>query len=145
MVRQGLEEGLKDAILVYPGQKYRWDGDGGWALGPEAGDYGGGEDIRFTAELLDLIERDYTVDRARIFATGHSSGGDMAAVVGCFLGDRFRALAPIAANRPYWLGTPPSAAACRGRPAVWTIFGLNDDHFGATSPDGAFGIEQNTF
>lgn len=41
-------------------------------------------------------------DTERVFATGHSWGGDMAQVVSCFLGERFRATVPVAANRPYW-------------------------------------------
>jgi hypothetical protein len=41
----------------------------------------------------------------------------MAVVVGSFLGDRCRAALPLA-----------------GQPAIWTIFGLSDDHFAAASP-----------
>ena len=136
---------MPDTIFIYPDPKWKWGGKFGWALGPSAAPYDGNHDIQFTAELLALAKRKYAVDPQRIFATGHSWGGDMAAVVGCFLGDQFKAIAPIAANRPYWFegrGGPPP---CRGKPAVWTFFGLSDDWFGATSPNGKFGREQNAF
>jgi hypothetical protein len=57
------------------------------------------------------------VGRTGVFATSHAWGSDMAVVVGSFLGDRFRAALPLA-----------------GQPAIWTIFGLSDDHFAAASP-----------
>lgn len=141
----GLESQMRDTVFIYPDPKWRWDGDLGWALGPYATPYDGGEDIQFTAELLAYAKRKYAVDPKRIFATGHSWGGDLAAVVGCFLGDQFRAIAPVAANRPYWFKTPPDVSLCKGNPAVWTFFGTRDDWFGDTSPDGKFGIEQNDF
>lgn len=141
----GLERRMADTVFVYPDQLYSWDGDNGWALGPNAAPYDGWHDIRFIDELLTRVERDYSIDRARVFATGHSWGGDMTAVVGCYLGERLRAIAPVAANRPFWFGSPPSAKDCTGQPAVWTFFGLADDHFGDSSPNGKFGIEQNDF
>jgi len=98
------------------------------------------------SELLDLVEASYCVDRERIFATGHSWGGDMAAVTGCFLGDRVRAVAPVAANRPYWFepagGGEPG---CVGDVAVWTFFGEADDHFTSQPHPGAYGEEQDAF
>ncbi|QQP95390.1 alpha/beta hydrolase family esterase [Lysobacter enzymogenes] len=141
----GLERLMADTVFVYPDQRYSWDGDNGWALGPNAAPYDGWHDLRFIDELLTWVESDYSIDTARVFATGHSWGGDMTAVVGCYLGGRLRAIAPVAANRPFWFGSPPSAKDCTGQPAVWTFFGLADDHFGDSSPDGLFGIEQNDF
>lgn len=141
----GLELQMRDTIFIYPDPKWRWDGDLGWALGPYAAPYDGGEDIQFTAELIAHAKRKYAVDPRRIFAAGHSWGGDMAAVAGCFLGDQFRAIAPVAANRPYWFKTPTDASLCKGNPAVWTFFGTKDDWFGDQSPNGKHGIEQNDF
>ncbi|WP_242112361.1 alpha/beta hydrolase family esterase [Luteimonas aquatica] len=141
----GLESHMSDTIFVYPDQKWSWYGDKGWALGPYAGDYGGNHDIVFVKELLAVLQSTYSIDKNRVFATGHSWGGDMAAVVGCFLGDKFKAIAPVAANTPYWFGAPPNPALCVGKPAVWTFFGLDDDYFGDSSPDGLFGEAQNDF
>lgn len=141
----GLERLMKDTIFVYPDQRYIWGSDKGWALGSYAEPFDGNHDIQFTKELLDRVEATYSIDKRRVFATGHSWGGDMTAVVGCFLGDRFKAIAPVAANTPYWFDTPADPSLCKGDPVVWTFFGLQDDHFGSSSPNGLFGVRQNDF
>lgn len=141
----GLEKRMTDTFFIYPAQKYKWRGTKGWALGPYGGDYSGSHDIEFVDELLDWAQRNYSVDAGRVFVTGHSWGGDLATVVGCFLGDRFRAVAPVAANTPFWFGNPPNTSLCSGNPAVWTYFGLQDDYFGSASPNGEFGKQQNAF
>ena len=146
----GMEAAFPDAIFVYPDPKWRdfpaWDGKyGGWLLGPHAGPAEGMEDLRFVADLMDWLGARYSIDPERVFATGHSWGGDMAAVVGCFLGDRVTAIAPIAANRPFWFdGNGP--ADCKGHPAVWTFFGTSDEHYaGQQAAAGDFGREQDAF
>ena len=145
-----LEESGSQTIYVYPDLRFRdfegWGNLGGWLLGPHAAPANGMEDLDFTSALLDHLEASYCIDTDRVFATGHSWGGDMAAVVGCFLGDRFRAVAPVAANRPYWFepagGGEPG---CVGDVAVWTFFGQADDHFTSQPSVGAYGIEQDDF
>lgn len=137
-------------IFVYPDPLVRdfegWGRLGGWLLGPHAAPADGMEDLDFFGELLDHLEASYCVDRNRVFATGHSWGGDMAAVVGCFRGDRVRAVAPVAANRPYWFELAAGETLrCRGRPAVWTFFGQADDHFTSQPHQGAYGEEQDAF
>ena len=93
-----------DFIFVYPDPLWRdfdgWGNLGGWVLGPHAYPADGTADITFMDKLLDEVEASYCIDTDRVFATGHSWGGDMAAVVGCFMGDRVRAAVPAAANRP---------------------------------------------
>lgn len=69
----------------------------------------------------------------------------MAAVVGCFLGDLFTAVAPAAANRPYWFEPSSGAVGCVGASAVWTFFGQNDTHFTGQSYGGQYGDEQVAF
>lgn len=145
-----LEETGSQTIYVYPDVLFRdfegWGNLGGWLLGPHAAPANGMDDLVFTETLLDRLEASYCIDTTRVFATGHSWGGDMAAVVGCFLGDRFTAVAPVAANRPYWFepagGGEP---ACVGDVAVWTFFGQADDHFTTQPSVGAYGIEQDDF
>jgi len=149
----GLEGEMKDTILVYPDPKWRKfeafgdtrEGEelGGWLLGPYGRQAKGMEDLNFTGELLDLLQKNYRIDSKRIFVTGHSWGGDMAAVVGCFLGDRVRAVAPVAANDPYWFNTGGAPLNCKGSVAVWTFFGLDDKAFNESAKyDGEFGQRQ---
>ncbi len=147
----GLETqpGAEVELYVYPDVQWHdfegWGNLGGWLLGPHAAPAHGMEDIEFTRELVAYISARYCVDTERIFATGHSWGGDMAAVVGCFLSDLFRAVAPAAANRPYWFEPQEGAFECLGSSAVWTFFGQQDDHFNWQDYPGQLGDEQNDF
>lgn len=131
-------------VFVYPDPLWRdfpvWGTYGGWVLGPNAYPADGEQDLVFTRALLDVLEADLCIDTDKVWATGHSWGGDMAAVVACFLGDRFTASVPVAANRPYWFEPSPS---CTGATAVWTLFGENDTHFTMQDYPGQFGDEQD--
>ena len=148
-----LEDGRRgDEIFVYPDPLWRefegWGTLGGWVLGPYAQPAHGLGDTVFTEAVLDYMSENYCVDTDRVFATGHSWGGDIAAVVACFLGDRFTAVAPVAANRPYWFepeGEGGPWATCEGEPAVWTWFGIADDHFSWQDFPGQFGDQQRDF
>ena len=145
-----LESYGTNTIFVYPDPLWRdfegWGTYGGWLLGPHAYPAHGTDDLEFVAHLLDTLPSQYCIDEQQIFATGHSWGGDMAQVVSCFLGDRFTATVPVAANRPYWFtdeqGVPIS---CSGDTAVWTMFGEADDHFTWQSYPGEFGDECRDF
>ena len=143
--------GAGDEIFVYPDPLWRdfsgWGNLGGWVLGPHAQPADGMGDLMFTAQILDYVADRYCVDPDRVFATGHSWGGDMAQVVACFLGDRFAASTPVAANRPYWFETDAGGRAqCVGETAVWTFYGIADDHFAGSEPyAGAFGDECRDF
>lgn len=138
-----------DEIFVYPDPLWRdftgWGTYGGWVLGPHAAPADGDQDINFTAALLDFMADTYCIDTTRVFATGHSWGGDMAHVVSCFLGDRFRAAVPIAANRPYWFMDDGAPIHCPGETAVWTMFGADDDHFTDQDYPGQYGDECRDF
>jgi len=142
----GLERTARpDEIFVYPDPLRRafqgWGTYGGWLLGPYAHPAHGLQDLRFTRTMVEFLQDRYCIDPQRIFATGHSWGGDMAHVVACFLGDLFRAAVPVAANRPYWFEQPGGMRArCEGQTAVWTFFGIADDAFlDAQSYPGEFG------
>jgi polyhydroxybutyrate depolymerase len=54
------------------------------------------DDVRYTAALLDDLEKTYPIDRDRIYVTGHSNGAIMAHRLGCELSDRIAAIAPVA-------------------------------------------------
>ena len=64
----------------------------------------------------------------------------MAMVVACFLGERFTASVPVAANRPYWFEPADGGVvSCPGETSVWTMFGLGDEHFDWQDHPGQFG------
>jgi polyhydroxybutyrate depolymerase len=146
-----LEDGVRgDEIFVYPDPLWwdfgGWGTLGGWLLGPYAYPADGDADLVLTEAVLDWVETNYCVDTGRVFATGHSWGGDMAAVAGCFLGERFTAVAPVAANQPYWFRPDVGVFdECTGDPAVWTWFGQDDDHFNSQAYPGEYGDEQVAF
>jgi polyhydroxybutyrate depolymerase len=132
-----------DEIFVYLDPLWRdftgWGELGGWLLGPNAGPADGMQDLVFTEALLDFVQDNYCIDTGRVFATGHSWGGDMAMVASCFLGHRFTASVPVAANEPTWFDAADGWSSCSGNTAVWTFFGIADDHFTWQSYAGEFG------
>ena len=84
-------------IVVYPG------GTGGviasldvpriWRVDAEPGRV---KDITFITELIDTLQAAYSIDPARIYATGMSNGGAMAYVLSCVLSDRIAAVGVVA-------------------------------------------------
>lgn len=64
------------------------------------------DDVQFVRDLLDELARDWSIDAARVYATGMSNGGMMAYRLGAELPERFAAVAPVAA-----------ALGVRGEPA----------------------------
>lgn len=82
---------LNEAIIVYPeGLERAWEGAPYSVSVP-------GEDIAFVRQLLDVVDRDYRVDRNRVYATGMSNGGGMSAVLGCHAQDIFAGVAMVSA------------------------------------------------
>ncbi len=53
------------------------------------------DDVAFFDTLLDTMLDDYCVDPDRVFSTGMSNGAGMSTTLGCELGDRFAAIAPV--------------------------------------------------
>lgn len=140
---------LDDEIFVYPDVQWHdfpgWGNLGGWLLGPNAYPANGDADLVFTQQIVEHMKNNYCISPTQIFATGHSWGGDMAMVAACFL-DTFRAAVPVAANRPYWFDTGNgSMTTCKGKTAMWAMFGQADDHFPQQSYPGQFGNEQRDF
>ncbi len=96
-------------------------------------------DISFTSDLIDLLDSRLCTDPRRVYVTGVSAGGGMAARVGCELSARVAAIAPVAGgyeslprctpDRPVSVleihGTADSTVPYRGRPP---------DHAGAVLP-----------
>jgi poly(3-hydroxybutyrate) depolymerase len=67
--------------------------------------------------LIAQYEAELCIDTGRRFATGHSFGGCMTNAVGCFRGNVFRAIAPVAGCGPFARG----GSACVGRVATLLI------------------------
>jgi polyhydroxybutyrate depolymerase len=81
-------------IVVYPnGLGKRWN-DGRATIKRKS------DDIGFIAALLDEIEQRYSVNRARIYATGISNGAMFTQRLACELSDRIAAIAPVAGAMP---------------------------------------------
>ena len=75
----------------------------GWDIAP-----GETRDTAFVRAVLDTLERERCIDRRRIYATGFSNGGFLSNLLGCQLGDRLAAIAPVAGARPLDTCTPPA-------------------------------------
>lgn len=77
-----------DVIAVYPQGLIGTDGEPSWQGAPYSPAV---DDVQFTGDLLDELERTLCVDRGRIFAAGKSNGGGFAAILACRMPDRFAA------------------------------------------------------
>jgi polyhydroxybutyrate depolymerase len=103
-----------------------------WVLADE--DPGGPQDLDFVSQVLDRAEQMTCADTSRVYATGVSNGGGMAARVGCELSDRIAAIAPVA-------GGYSTLDSCRpSRPvSVLEVHGTNDQvvPYDGKPPDGA--------
>jgi polyhydroxybutyrate depolymerase len=81
------DEALIGSFMVaYPDARY-----GSWnTSGPPPA-----EDVTFIGRLLDRLESEFTIDKARIFITGASKGAMMAYRVACELSDRIAGIASV--------------------------------------------------
>jgi len=59
------------------------------------------DDVRFFTDLLDTLEKTYTLDPARIYVTGLSNGGAMTHRLACELSNRIAGIAPVAAGNQF--------------------------------------------
>ncbi len=129
------ERASGDSVLVaYP------DGIGRtWDLETKDGN----RDIAFTEALVADVARDYAVDRAQLFATGYSSGGFFANLLGCMRSSMFRGIASSAGGAPYhttekW---PNQFPRCPGEAPVAAIVLHGESDFGVTLDSGRFSAE----
>ena len=95
------------------GTDYKWDNKDG-------------RDVAYTRAIYDWLLKNYCIDTNRVFGIGFSYGGIMSNTVGCYLGDIFRAVAPMSGSGPgSWMdGSPPGD--CVGKVATWLIHGSAD-------------------
>jgi polyhydroxybutyrate depolymerase len=91
------------------------NGEPFWFAAPTPDNY----DVAFIADLLDRIEGELCIDRARVYATGFSNGAQMSSVLACRLPHRIAAVAPVA-------GVEFSDACAEGPVAVIAFHGTDD-------------------
>ena len=84
-------------IVAYPdGVDHSWsDGRGTTKAEKE-----GADDVKFIRALTDKIQKQYSIDPKRIYATGMSNGGFMSHRLGCDMADVFAAIGPVIAGLP---------------------------------------------
>ena len=104
-----------DGLVEHEGE---WAGMTRWQLSNFDG--------AFFDQLLDKLNREYCIDPARVFSTGHSIGAYFTNYLGCTRGTRLRAIAPIAG------GGPLDTSDCVGHPAV--LIGHNPAECATVSP-----------
>jgi polyhydroxybutyrate depolymerase len=109
-----LERHWPEAIVVYPQglptPGLLTDPEGrqaGWQAAPRLQ---GDRDLKFFDALLARIKTDHTVDRRRIYATGHSNGGGFTYLLWAERGETFAAVAPSAAVARYVQRLKPKPA-----------------------------------
>jgi polyhydroxybutyrate depolymerase len=63
-------------------------------------------DVAFTVAMLETLERELCIDRARVYATGFSNGGYFSHVLACARADLFAAVAPVSGGWMPWACEP---------------------------------------
>lgn len=90
------------------------------------------DDVAFIRALVDTLERDYSIDPRRIYATGMSNGAMMSYRLGCQMADRLAAIAPVAG------ALNETGCAPAGPLPVIIFHGTDDSHVlyeGGVAPD----------
>jgi polyhydroxybutyrate depolymerase len=78
------------------------------------------DDVAYVSDVIDHVAARVCADLARVYATGFSGGARMTSLLGCRLGSRIAAIAPVS-------GLRLPGAGCNGRPVpVLTFHGLAD-------------------
>lgn len=106
----------RNAIIVYPRAiGASWEGSPTAVTRP-------GQDIAYVRAMIDDVQRYYNIDRRRIYATGMSTGGGMAAVSACHMADLFAGVAGV--SGAYYA---PVNRGCQNLPiAFMALHGMND-------------------
>jgi len=83
-------------------------------------------------QVLEHLKTNYCIDENRVFAMGHSNGGQMAFHLGCLRGDKLRAIIP-SSGRCFSYGAgvcdpyhSAGAQRCVGQPMVLSVMGEDD-------------------
>ena len=77
------------------------------------------DDVAYVRDVIAHVGTRVCIDDTRVYATGFSGGGRMSSLLGCQLGSRLAAIAPVSGLR--------FPGPCNGRPVpVLTVHGLDD-------------------
>jgi polyhydroxybutyrate depolymerase len=77
------------------------------------------DDVMYVGDVITHVASRVCTDNTRVYATGFSGGGRMSSLLGCAMGSRLAAIAPVSGLR--------FPAPCNGRPVpVLTFHGLAD-------------------
>jgi polyhydroxybutyrate depolymerase len=77
------------------------------------------DDVAYVGDVIEHVAARVCTDETRVYATGFSGGGRMSSLLGCKLGSRLAAIAPVSGLR--------APGSCDGRPVpVLTFHGLAD-------------------
>jgi polyhydroxybutyrate depolymerase len=100
-------------------------------------------DVAFVEALIADVGRDFSVDRARVFATGYSNGGFFANVLACQRSSMLRAIASNAGGAPYHQAEtwPNGFPKCPGEAPVAAIALHGESDNGVTLDSGRFTAE----
>ncbi|MGC4100177.1 CE1 family esterase [Ferruginibacter sp.] len=83
-------------IIVYPnGVDKQWNDGREFKPSISAND-----DVEFINQLLDTLQKNYSIDKKRVFATGISNGGFFSIYLSYKLSNRLLAVAPVCASIP---------------------------------------------
>jgi poly(3-hydroxybutyrate) depolymerase len=107
------------SLAVYPQalERTRSDGSGGKVT---RWDLSGNEDLAFFDAMLTEISNDYCVDRAHVFVTGFSSGGNFSQHLACLRPKDVKGMAVVA-------GPGPFSDSCGGPVPAWMTHDKNDE------------------
>jgi polyhydroxybutyrate depolymerase len=97
------------------------------------------DDVAFADQLLDELEHTLCIDLDRIYATGISNGAMFAHRLGCDMGDRFAAVAPVAGTLAKGFNCAPGSSTST------SIMQLYADHDGLVPADGSEGTGGHFF
>ena len=106
-------------LIIMPAAKYPRTKDGllTWNVDLHADAV---DDVAFVAALIEQVTTQYSIDRARIFATGFSGGARMSSRLACDLADQVAAIGPVGGVR-----YPEDCAPSRPVPVI-TFHGRQD-------------------
>ena len=100
--------------LIYEGATH-WNSEGPYDNGTD--------EIGFARAMIDALVSNYGADRNRVYACGFSLGGNLMWDYACLLGDRFAAVASVAASMWQWTRRD---CATTIRTGILSIHGTND-------------------
>ncbi len=93
--------------------------DQSWAAGVDSpADEAGVDDVAFAGAMLNRLEREYSINSARVVFTGFSNGAHLVQRIGCRMAARLHAIVPVSGT----LALPLQSACHPSRPLTVVAF-----------------------